>query len=542
MSACVGSISQLVAQGHLNKYLNTKPQITFFRFQSMRHTMFALENISIDFEGGSGHIGAGQHSSVRLSRSGDLVYHMYAVIDLPGIANVTTTTVDAATYNGLSATAASYAEAVADVTEAGLYRANGDQKGFAAPESDLTYTNKSGAQESGKGVPYWTNAVGQYLVKEATLFIGSQPIDTLYGDYMFIYEELQGKPGRRLGEMIGKQHTVQLAQARSKFFRRLYVPLPFHFTKSSGCALPLVSLQFHDVRLKITWNGVADAICYGSGLNGGTVSLADGKTFRTVVRPGQSSMSDSSAALSRWGEGTNYNTYLPEAISDSAVSASLEATYVYLDVTERAKFAEGSFEMIMDEVQTLATVPDQKQQSIAVNLSFNHAVMELYWVARQKINEEKHNYFDFGGIKEPLTGITLDPIRTVSLRLNNQHRFQEREGRWFRLVSPWQAHTNIPDSFVYSYSFALNPEDAQPSGSCNFSRIDNATLHLDCDPYMFTDNTVHGGENLSNTTAPDTGATPPAVASGNSVSIVCFARNWNVLRVTLGLAGKAFAN
>ena len=546
-SNCGGAISQLVAQGHLNKYLNQNPNITFFRFQAMRHTMFALENISLQFEGGSNHIGQNQSSSVRLHRSGDLVYHMYAVIDLPGIANVSTSAINKDTYGGDVNT---FGEVVADAAEATLYRDLGDGKGPAVSQTELQHVAPSGLSTTGSGVPYWTNAVGQFLVKEATVFIGSQPIDTLYADYMFIYEELQGKPGRRLLEMIGKQSTVQLAQVRSKFFRRLYVPLPFFFCKTSGCALPLVSLQFHDVRVKISWQGIMAGICNSSGIGNGVITgsgetgeLPTTTTFRTVVREGQSTLNDSAfahGALRLWGTGVNHITSLPDPISNTSVHAHLETTYIYLDVMERAKFAEGSFEMIMDEVQALPPLQDQKSQTVTLNLNFNHAVIELYWACRQKYAENSCAYFDFAGLTEPLTGVRLDPIQTVDLRLNNQCRFQKREGRWFRLVSPWQAHTNVPDCFVYCYSFALNPEDAQPSGSCNFSRIDNAELRLGVDKWMFHDNSVVGGLNFGSS---QTGQQqPPAVTGGNSISVIVYARNWNVLRVTLGLAGKAFAN
>lgn len=556
-SNCVGAISQLVAQGHLNKYLNSNPNVTFFRFQAMRHTMFALENIKLDFEGGSNHIGNNQSSSVRLHRSGDLVYHMYAVIDLPGIANVSTQKIkDTENTEGNSGELL-YHEAVTD----GLvddYRSAGMGHGSCLEESKLEYVLPSGHTQTASGVAAWTDSVGQYLIKEATVFIGSQPIDTLYSDYMYIYEELQGKPGRRLLEMVGKVGPDGDSAIDSMFFRRLYVPLPFFFCKSSGCALPLVSLQFHDVRIKISWNGVSQAIVCSSGLGRGVVQTTENQTtstagtadtkvkFRTVVRPGQASMNDSTfqhGSLAKWGRTTTYQTSLPDMITDTAVRAHLECTYIYLDVQERAKFAEGSFEVIMDEVQALPVLTDQKSQTVTLNLNFNHAVIELYWACRMKFCESLSQHFDFSGLTEPITGRSLDAIRTVDLRLNNQCRFAQREGKWFRLVAPWQSHTNVPDSKVYCYSFALNPEDAQPSGSCNFSRIDNAELRLDVDKYMFQDNSNYGGLNFGSSTV-GTASEPivPVVTGGNSVSVIVYARNWNVLRVTLGLAGKAFAN
>ena len=467
---CVGAISQLVAQGQINKYLNTDPNITFFRYQHMKHTNFAIENQRLEFEGGSNSIAAGQSSSVRLHRSGDLVYGLYCLIDLPGLANVRERSPGA----GL--------EEAVDASEGASY---------------------TGQSVTGK-CPYWTNAVGQYLVKEASVFIGSQPIDTLYNDYLFMYEELTGKPGRRLLEMIGKQTTRPMACHRTRFFRRLYVPLPFFFTKTSGNALPLVSLQFHDVRIRIAWNGVATAICD-----------RDAEGFTTVIRPGQASLEDSRGSSELYQFGASDAMTGQTRITDSAVRAQIEAQYIYLDVMERAKFAEGSFEMLMDEVQALpAAVADKEQLEIDVN--FNHAVIELLWACRQQKNAEACDHFNYAGVQEPFTGATMDAVQSVDLRLNNQCRFEETEGRYFRLVQPYQHHTNIPQHFVYSYSFALHPEDAQPSGSCNFSRIDNAKLRLRLDSAMFQ--------------------------QGARCDVLVFARNWNVLRVTLGLAGKAYAN
>ncbi len=526
-SNCVGAISQLVAQGHMNKYLNTNPNITFFRYQHMKHTNFAIENQRLEFEGGANHIGQGTVSSVRLHRSGDLVFSLYALIDLPGIANVSTEL-----FGG------SYQEIVMDNDEQGRYQALG---GNAVSQGDDSF-----GSNQNNCAPYWTNAVGQYLCKEASVFIGSQPIDTLYNDYLFMYEELVGKPGRRLLEMIGKQTTRPMACHRSRFFRRLYVPLPFFFTKTSGNALPLVSLQFHDVRVRIAWNGVKTAICNGAGSGmtqtsfQRTISTTAGSltlNYQTVLRPGQTSISDASTStLKLWGTGAGMISSPGEAISDSAVKARIEAQYIYLDVMERAKFAEGSFEMLMDEVQQLPIRSGIKDATVDLDVNFNHAVIELLWATRQALNEQNCDYFNYAGVQEPFTGATCDAVREVDLRLNNQCRFEPTEGRYFRLVQPYQHHTNIPQTFVYSYSFALHPEDAQPSGSCNFSRIDNAKLRLSLDDQLFADRTAIGGQNLSNT------GENKQVSNGNSVSIIVFARNWNILRVTLGLAGKAYAN
>jgi hypothetical protein len=121
--------------------------------------------------------------------------------------------------------------------------------------------------------------------------------------------------------------------------------------------------------------------------------------------------------------------------------------------------------------------------------------------------------------------VAIDPIDRIQLRLNNATRFGDVEGRYFRLVQPWQHHTNIPREFIYSYSFALQPEDVQPSGSCNFSRIDNTQLNVNFNRHLFF------------------GPTEAGSTDGNtSITFLVFATNWNILRFKYGLGGKRFAN
>ena len=149
---------------------------------------------------------------------------------------------------------------------------------------------------------------------------------------------------------------------------------------------------------------------------------------------------------------------------------------------------------------------------------------------RKEASALSNDWFNFSGVVEPVTGANQDPLLFATLKLNNQNRFMTSEGRYFRLVQPWQYHSCLPESFVYVYSFALHPEDVQPSGQCNFSRIDNATFEMKLDPNLFQNNAnLGGGPNGCN-------------YSGQSVDIIIFARNWNVLRFKHGLGGKAFAN
>jgi hypothetical protein len=109
-----------------------------------------------------------------------------------------------------------------------------------------------------------------------------------------------------------------------------------------------------------------------------------------------------------------------------------------------------------------------------------------------------------------------NPIEVAKLQLNGQDRFTEREGRYFNYVQPYQHHTRTPTVGINVYSFALKPEEHQPSGSCNFSRIDKATLQL-----TVSVNTVR---------------------SGRTAQVRVYAVNYNVLRVMSGMGGLAYSN
>ena len=106
-------------------------------------------------------------------------------------------------------------------------------------------------------------------------------------------------------------------------------------------------------------------------------------------------------------------------------------------------------------------------------------------------------------------------LENFKLVLNGQDRFKEQGGKYFNQVQPFCHHSGVPVTGVYSYSFALKPEEHQPTGTCNFSRIDNAQVAV----------------NLK-----------PNVLSSSQKSQYMFAVNYNVLRIQSGMGGLAFSN
>jgi len=358
-------------------------------------------------------------------------------------------------------------------------------------------------------VPRWCNSVGQYLIESASVTVGGQVIDTIFNDFMFIWEELCGKTGKRLAEMTLRTNSAELSQHWSMFDRCLYVPLPFFFTMTSGTVLPLVSLQFHDVKVYCEFNSVEKAICNYQ-------AEFEGCPSKTVVR---NKMAKGALCPIK----SNHNL---QEVNNGHVQTALEICYVYLDVDERSKFAEGSFEMLVNQVQVVKHVTNNAHN--VIRLDFNHAVSELIWAVRKQSSKDVNDHFNFSGVLEPHTGANRDPVVSQALKLNNQLRFggSGTDPCWYRLVQPYQHHTNIPEQFIYCYSFALFPEDPQPTGTLNFSRIDNATLQLDLDPSLFSNNTQTGGDDNSS----------------HSVECVIIARNINILRIAHGLGGLAYAN
>lgn len=433
--------------------------VTFFRFVHMKYTAFALEPVESTENGSSVRFGA---SNVRFTfqRQGDLVWHTYAKIWLPGIV-------------GASGSAGAYTIATGDAAV------------------------------------YYTNAIGQYLLQEVKLAIGGTVIDTLYDVYLFLWEELSGKPGKRLGEMIGKFDTVALRQATSKRSRWLYVPLPFYFTENTGLALPLVSLQFHQVQIEVTFAALTK--CYVSPAS--AVSAA--ASYAVYERP--DGVTDATLATSTL-----------TALTSNSIKAVIESTYIYLDHDERSKFAHGQFEQIITEVQqggaqatssvvgATETTPPTK---VDIRLQFNHVVMEYIFAVRRADNETANLHFDFGGYFDDDatggSGLVLDPIIDVTILFNNSQRVQTRPGSFFRLVEPYQHHTNVPREFVYVWSYAIDPEDAQPTGGANHSRLDNVNMKLNLDTRIFG-------------------------ASSTTAEVFVYARNKNLLRFKHGLISKKF--
>ena len=523
-----GGLMQLVAYGAQDVFLTGTPEITFWKVSYRRHTNFAMESIEQTF---SGQADFGRRVTCTISRNGDLAYRTYLQVTLPQI------------------------------------------------DQDMHSTNRVHAR--------WLDFPGEQLIAQVEVEIGGQRIDRQYGDWMHIWNQVTLSKEQQDGyyKMVG--NTTQLTYITDPAFANvsgpcaaeggpaqvcaprnalpettLYVPLQFWFCRNPGLALPLIALQYHEVKINIDFRPIGECLWAVKDL--------------TAINGTQS---------------------VSTAYQQSLVAASLYVDYIFLDTDERRKMAQNPHEYLIEQVQFTGD-ESVGSSSNKIKLNFNHPCKELVWVVQPDANvdycasleggetlyktlgAQPFNYTDaidalpnavhaFGGADATsgteaflnstglfetdraghadganatnnwdgqVTGSSLsdagtfvlaetaldmhcwgeNPVVTAKLQLNGQDRFSEREGSYFDVVQPYQHHTRSPDTGINVYSFALRPEEHQPSGSCNFSRIDNAVLQL-----VLSSSTVSGT---------------------NTAKVRVYAVNYNVLRVMSGMAGPAYSN
>jgi hypothetical protein len=539
-----GGLLQLVSYGAQDIYISGSPQITFWKVLYKRHTNFAMESIEVTF---NGQADFNKRVTAVINRNADLMYRTYLQVVLPAVDFASATTLN-------------------------RFR--------------------------------WLNYIGHRLVKTVELEIGGQRIDRQYGDWMQIWTQLSQDVGtvEALNDMIGNTHDLVLMKDKKGYAldascagseltntcapragtpaRTLYIPLQFWFCRNPGLAIPLIALQYHEVRINVEFEQWINCVYYEIATTG----------------------------------------VAPTSIQ-SLTAASLYIDYIYLDTEERRRFAQQTHEYLIEQLQ-FTGAESITSSSNKIQLNFNHPVKELVWVVQrdsyvdctpnqvfiQEVNGmQPFNYTDdfstegivmdvlgrgglgtgqggmgatsgagiaigvpttagdgpsgpylpglgftqgpsLGGaswldtnigtatgndqaiVFEDTTNYLLakvilasgvrcegkNPVEVAKLQLNGQDRFTEREGRYFSRVQPFQHHTRTPTQGINVYSFALKPEEHQPSGTCNFSRIDKATLQL-----TVSVNTVR---------------------SGRTAQVRVYAVNYNVLRVMSGMGGLAYSN
>jgi hypothetical protein len=294
---------------------------------------------------------------------------------------------------------------------------------------------------------------------------------------MEIWDNLTTTDSQKFGywDMIGKVDGYSQPTLVGPL--KLYVPLHFWFNKNPGLYLPLLALQYHPVRINITFRPLQEMFW--------TPLFSEGCTDVTVK---QASITD----CTLWGD------------------------YVYLDVEERRRFVSIAHEYLIEQIQYTSQIslPATIAQT-AVPIEFNHPIREFLWVLQTQTALNNHEWFNLSSLSISETGVRTDLLSNAVLQLDGFDRFQVRDASYFRLVQAWQRHTTIPnDDYIYLYSLALRPEEMQPSGSVNASRIDSIVLQIA----------------TNQTTVP----------RRPNCTIRVYAKNHNVLRVVDGFGGVLF--
>ena len=592
-----GGLMQLVAYGAQDVYLTGNPQITFWKVTYRRYTNFAIESIEQTF---NGQADFGRRVQCTISRNGDLAYRTYLQVTLPEINQL----MGVGSYSGANDALGVYAR--------------------------------------------WLDFPGEQLIAQVEVEIGGQRIDRQYGDWMHIWNQLTMTSEQQAGyfKMIG--NTTQLTFITDPSFAdvdgpcdsqaprqvcaprnalpetTLYVPLQFWFCTNPGLALPLIALQYHEVKINLDIRPIDECLWAVTTLNCNSEApkVQQGGSPNPVTQAGQAASGKPVPASI--------------AYNQSLVAASLYVDYVFLDTDERRRMAQNPHEYLITQLQFTGD-ESVGSSSNKIKLNFNHPVKELVWVVQPDQNVDycsslvcdallfkvlgaqpfnytdaidalpnavhafggpesvgkhdpnsligQHAFIDADGLFESAgamdaavpenwtgywhgpgnpynqpglggptlttnttTGVTTlgtgnslenssvsdagtfvltetsldmhcwgqNPVVTAKLQLNGQDRFSEREGTYFDQVQPYQAHTRHPDTGINVYSFALRPEEHQPTGTCNFSRIDNATLQL-----VLSNATVEGTK---------------------TAKVRVYATNYNVLRIMSGMGGLAYSN
>ena len=446
-----GALLQLAAYGAQDIYLTGNPQITFFQSVYRRYTNFAVQNIRQSFYGNADF---GQKVYCQIEPIGDLINKMYLRIRLPSL-------------------------------------------------KPFTYQDDTNTQVKF----FWVNSIGHAIIKTIEVLIGDQLIDRQYGVWLEIWGELTVDASKRQGyfDMIGKSDNP--VNLNNDDGQDLYIPLQFWFNKTIGQSLPLIALQDHQVRIVVAFRDLQQLIVSSNGEPFSPKSICSKK-------PG-----------------------VPDTLS--ITESYLDVDYIFLEDEERKKFAKQNHQYLIEQVQVYATQLTTKGQQFVnqptdvcegpgdrysaelfhrVILNFNHPMKELIWVFQ---NRNVLSLYPYGGNEwfnfstnsyQQYEVDGEDPMTRCKIVFEGKDRIDYKDAKYFRTVLPYQYHTNTPNNFIYVFPFSNNPEAFQPSGSCNFSRIDDQELYINISPKL------------------------------NEPMINVFGVNYNILNIAGGMAGLEYSS
>jgi hypothetical protein len=441
-----GSLLALVAKSDEDKFLTGNPQITFWRSSHKRYTNFAIQRYQISRP--SERV-VSSTIEFKIDPIGDILRGATLEIALPAISDL-------------------------------------------QPLLDTSF--------------YYTDLVGCAAIDRVEFMLNGQVIQTLWGDWIAMYQLLVEEQGKqealndlRGGPLYDLGSAGDLPIYRSFDTRKVVrIPLPFFFARESGAAVPIVGLSHSDIR------------------------------FRVFLRPFDQILyaetDPTGAATSKFY--TSVQLYVDVVHLDREERAFFTSTpqeYLIEIVQRNNKVFTNAFNQLSGRPNPAADDPDPAIVYESLPLQLSLPVKELFWVlepqprSRPWCDMSQNRWLEFP-LRNPSTSAEL--IKRVSLRIAGQSVFDNERAEWFRLEQPIRYHSNVPipslgliedhPRAVYVHSFALRPQDYNPSGTLNFSAVDKAELILGL-------------------TKPDT-----------NYNVVCYAWGYNILRIGGGIGGLAY--
>jgi hypothetical protein len=514
-----GGLLQLVAISIQDTFLIKDPQITFFKLVYRRHTNFSMEQIKIDFNGIPNF---GKKVSCTLSKAGDLIHKVWLVTKLPTIPK--------------------------------FFDENNNEHPFQRIA--------------------WAKRIGYALIKTIEVEIGGQVIDRHYGDWMNIWYELTGNNNRGFNIIIGDVRELT-SFSNGKYETELFIPLEFWFCKTIGLALPIVCLEYSKVKININFNDLNNCIIVSpthsitlhedivnfkqyeyitqtingvtsNGIYLGFDSITKKLYYNNISNHNFKAYIDSTATTDdqkktaiRSNDGQKYiikgiqsgyeanpelnvveKTETIPQINARLGDTKLLVEYIFLDEEERSRMLKNTHEYMIEQLQYSGekTIDSSIKQ---IRLGFLQPTKELIFVmnlthfGRKNINDYFNYTNDFKHCPNTDVWLGNSLVKNATLKLNGHDAFSERDNGYWNYLQPYWHHKRGPCEGINVYSFALNPEKIQPSGSTNLSTIDHIMLNV------VSDNQIN---------------------FNNTAKLRAYTTSINILRIAHGMSGLVFTN
>lgn len=473
-----GGVMQLVAVGSQDQYISGSPEISYFKMVYKRHTNFSMESVRQSFNTKPTLDLNGNTFTCRISRVADLLQEIFFSVELP------------------------------DIYSSEKFRFR------------------------------WIPNIACYMINSCSVRIDTQLIDQTWGEWMDIWNELTLTSDKREGynkltgnieEFVNpriQEPIVVLDNNTISYIyypegitepsikkRRLYLPLPFWFTKNPGLALPLIALQYQNIDVTIELRSIEELYQIYYKDEDRFISPKEYRTKRPQLGDRKIFLNTDEQYENVINEDVNIERFtVPlgqsyvNKTSSIDIDAYLECNYIFLDESERRSIAINSHDYLIERVHRIEREGLTTQGTI--DMILQNPVKEILWIARRSDVSKTNDWSDF-------TDNSKTILKSGKMLWNGMDRFEDKTPEYFNGLQPFQYHTRCPRDGIYVYSFALYPEKSQPSGSFNASTINKIQMYVTTNPP--TDNQY-------------------------DYEFVFYALYYNIFRVMAGSGGMVFAN